>query len=101
MRIVAPHPAPKSKGMGVAIMKKDANMIATKLEMALGGMPEKVPAGFRPTIEWAKIWRCGINRARNLCCQHTIAGKMERRIIKIKTPASSSFPVKHYKAIVK
>jgi hypothetical protein len=90
--------------MEVSDMSK-LNSIVTDLERALGGIPETVPPGFRPTKEWSIIWGLkgkpqDLSKTRRILCQRVSEGRMERRTLRIKTAECNSYPVKHYRAVM-
>lgn len=84
--------------MGVTAMSS-ANEIATKLEMALGGLPETVPPGFRTLAQWASIWGRSMNYTYRLIKGHVKTGRMEEKKIRVATASYKSYPIWHYKAV--
>jgi hypothetical protein len=52
---------------------------ASALEIALGGAPDKIPAGFRSRQEWQKIWKLKPTRTKQLLTEHTKSGRMEQK----------------------
>ena len=72
---------------------------ASEFEMALGGMPGKVPKGFRTVNEWAKIWGRTISATKFRLCGLEKDGKMQTQKFNIVT-CGRNVAVNHYKAIV-
>ena len=74
---------------------------ATQEEIALGKFakqPDKVEKGFRPRIEWQKIWGCEYSLACQIIKKHLENGKMEMKRFRIIDIAGRFQSLPHYKA---